>query len=249
MHDWALVATDTRTFHGRVTDPAGRLYTRRLPPTSHAALPDMPDRWIDALLEPSPEAQLAKTCVQAFVRDTIGKRKPLALAVADVAPLKDRKRGREGFTVADAIAIRDQLGTQAGRIWWSMCLTGMGPKELWGAWSVEQDRVHIEGTKAFGRVRDVPLVDTPVRPELTRDGFTSALRRLETKVTPYQARKTFARWMEDARIPRTRREIYRGHGKRDIGDVYERYEVAAYLREDAQSMRALLGPQKLAVVR
>ena len=106
-------------------------------------------------------------------------------------------------------------------------------------------------SKAFGRVRDVPLVDTPVRPELTRDGFTSALRRLSekgTKVTPYQARKTFARWMEDARIPRAHREIYRGHGKRDIGDVYERYEVANYLRDDAQAMRALLPQHGLRMV-
>jgi hypothetical protein len=69
-----------------------------------------------------------------------------------------------------------------------------------------------------------------------------------TEVTPYQARKTFARWMKDARIPRARREIYRGHGKRDIGDVYERYEVAAYLREDAQAMRALLPQQGLRMV-
>ena len=169
------------------------------------------------------------------------------------------------------------LGPLAGRIWWSMCLTGMGPKELWGPWTVEADRVHSEGTKAEGRRRDVPLVDYPVRPELTRDGFTSALRRYSEhrvredlreqlqrkptadelaearrtlkawKVTPYQARKTFARWMEDAGIPRARREVYRGHGKRDIGDVYERYEVADYLRGDAEKMRAQLGPQKLAL--
>ena len=54
--------------------------------------------------------------------------------------------------------------------------------------------------------------------------------------------------MEDARIPRARREIYRGHGKRDIGDVYERYEVAAYLREDARSMRGLLPQEGLRIV-
>jgi len=110
------------------------------------------------------------------------------------------------------------------------------------------------------------------------DGFTSALRRLSEKrlrdaltaqlerkptpqelaaaaendgpwkVTPYQARKTFAGWMEDARIPRARREIYRGHGKRDIGDVYERYEITTYLREDAQAMRGLLPQQGLRMV-
>ena len=204
---------------------------------------------------------IARTCVQAFLRDKLGKRKPLTLEVADVAMLRERKQGRQGLTVADALAVRDGLGVQAGRAWWSMCLTGMGPKEYWvDGWRVEADRVHIDGAKvvrrgvdgAFGRVRDVPLVDYPVRPEITRAGFATALRRLSEKtgttVSPYQARKTFARWMEDAGIPRVRREVYRGHGKRDIGDLYERYEVAAYLREDAQKLRGLLPQQGLAIV-
>ncbi len=196
---------------------------------------------------------VARTAVQAFVRDKVGKRKPLALAVADVSPLRERKQGRPGFALAEAIVVRDQLGGAAGRIWWSMCLTGMGPKEYFtDGWEVLADRVHIKGEKTEGRVRDVPLVDFPVRPELTVHGYTSALRRFSAKgqkVTPYQARKTFARWMEDAGIPRARREVYRGHGKRDIGDVYERYEVSAYLREDAERMRGQLGPQKLALAR
>jgi hypothetical protein len=195
---------------------------------------------------------IARTAVQAFLRDKLGKRRPLALAVADVPPLKEVQRGAQGLPLAEAIEIRDALGAVAGRIWWSMCLTGMGPKELWGRWSVEQDRVHVEGTKTSGRRRDVPLVDYPVRPEMTRDGFVSALRRLsakrETHLTPYQARKTHARWMEDAHIPRARREVYRGHGKRDIGDLYERYEIAAFLSDDAHKMRALLGGQKLRVM-
>jgi len=32
-----------------------------------------------------------------------------------------------------------------------------------------------------------------------------------------------------------------------MGDLYERYEVSAYLREDAERMRGQLGPQKLAL--
>ncbi len=228
---------------------------------------------------------IARTCVQAFLRDKLGKRKPLTLEVADVAMLRERKQGRAGLTVAEAIAVRDGLGSHAGRAWWSMCITGMGPKEYWvDGWRVEADRVHIDGAKvvrhgldgAFGRVRDVPLVDNPVRPEITHAGFATALLRLSHKrltdelraeldreptaqelaaalqgsagswrVSPYQARKTFARWMEDAGIPRVRREVYRGHGKRDIGDVYERYEVTAFLREDAQKLRALLPQQGL----
>ncbi len=187
---------------------------------------------------------IAKTCVQAFVRDKVGPRKKLTLDVADVPKLTERKRGRQGLALADAVAVRDGLGPNAGRIWWSMVITGMGPKELWGAWTVQQDRVHIAGTKTEGRVRDVPLVDTPVRPELTRPGFVSALRRYSeqvgTVVAPYQARKSFARWMEEARIPRTRRLRYMGHGRADVTDRYEDYEVTTFLREDAERMRDTL---------
>ena len=50
-------------------------------------------------------------------------------------------------------------------------------------------------------------------------------------------------------VPQSKRRntvrSYRGHGKRDIGDVYERYEVDSYLREDARAMRALLPTQGL----
>lgn len=55
--------------------------------------------------------------------------------------------------------------------------------------------------------------------------------------------------MEEAGIPRVRREVYRGHGKRDIGDLYERYQVAAYLQDDARAMRGLLPQQGLQIVR
>src|SRR5260370_550934 len=81
------------------------------------------------------------------------------------------------------------------------------------------------------------------RPELTRWGFTSALRRIG--LTPYQARKTFDRWLQAAGIPRVRRKRYLGHGKRDVTDDYEFYEVTEYLRDDAAKLRAALGPQKL----
>ena len=42
--------------------------------------------------------------------------------------------------------------------------------------------------------------------------------------------------------------VSRGAYKRDIGDVYERYEITTYLREDAQAMRGLLPQQGLRMV-
>ncbi len=38
--------------------------------------------------------------------------------------------------------------------------------------------------------------------------------------------------MEAAGIPRTRRRRYRGHGPKDVSDLYEEHEVSAALAED-----------------
>jgi hypothetical protein len=66
-------------------------------------------------------------------------------------------------------------------------------------------------------------------------------------VTPYRARKSYDRWMQDAGVPRVRRRQYLGHGKADVSDNYEFYEVTAYLKGDAEKMRSQLGPQRLQV--
>lgn len=221
---------------------------------------------------------IVKTCVQAFLRDTVGRRHALWVAVADTPALRERGEGLPGFSIPDALAIRDDLAPVVGRAWWAMCVTGMGLKEFWeDGWTVTEDRVHIRGAKVSGRVRDVPIVETPVRPEISRRGYVTALRRLSERrlvhqlteqlereptaaelatargderggrwhVAPYRARKTFARWAEDAGIPRVRRLVYLGHESQDVQDRYERYQVTEFLREDAQRMRALLPHQGL----
>jgi hypothetical protein len=112
----------------------------------------------------------------------VGRRHQLYIDVADTEKLKERGEGLSGFALADALAVRDALSPVVGRAWWAQCLTGMGLKEFWeDGWTVADDRVHIKGAKALGRVRDVPLVDTPVRPEISRRGYVTALRRLSVK--------------------------------------------------------------------
>ncbi len=64
--------------------------------------------------------------------------------------------------------------------------------------------------------------------------------------TPYDLRATFARWMQEAEIPRTRRRLYLGHGQADVTDSYEAYEVTAFLRADGLRLRRLLGLERAA---
>jgi hypothetical protein len=245
--DQADVADSTRQFR-RDAWAALMCHARR--GATLAELPAILASYRTACVAADTPSMLNRTraALQAFVRDTVGPRSALWRELADVRPMRERKQGRAGYTLAEALVIRDRLAPNAGRIWWGMCLTGMNPKEYWGDWTVQAgERVHIAGTKRPGRLRDVPLVDLPTRPELTRAGFKSALDRLVAGVTPKLARKTFDRWMQDAEIPRVRRKRYLGHGKRDVTDDYEWYEVLAYLREDAGKMRALLPQQGLRV--
>ena len=71
----------------------------------------------------------AKSAAQAFLRDMIGRHTNAWARVSDVPTLKEARRGRQGLTVAEALGIRGQLAARspkAARIWWAMCLTGMG---------------------------------------------------------------------------------------------------------------------------
>lgn len=117
-----------------------------------------------------------------------------------------------------------------------MAATGIHAEEYWGDWSVLGDRVHVEGTKRGGRRRDVPLVIAPVRATIVRRTFENRLRRRSRALQVYDLRRTYANWMESAGIPRTRRRMYLGHGERDVTDLYERHEVAAFLVEDAKRL-------------
>ena len=90
----------------------------------------------------------------------------------------------------------------------------------------------------------MPLLVRPTDPELTPSGFDSALGRLNVKVTPYDARRTYANWLEAAGIPRTRRKLYMGHGQTDVTDLYEWHEVEAFIAEDTEKLRQYITKQE-----
>ena len=204
----------------------------------------------------------ARSVTLTLLKETLGARHPLYAGVQDAAKLKEAKDGVKGLSIEQALAVRAKLerielhpggrkepdhrpGQRAARVWWAMCTTGMGATEFWGTWTVLEDRVRIVGTKREGRAwggegRDVPRASTPVRPELTKDRFQKILAMVGA--SPYQGRKTFAVWMENAGIPRTRRKLYMGHAAADVTDLYERHDITAFLAEDAVRLKKVLEP-------
>lgn len=198
---------------------------------------------------------LARAAAQAFVKSTLKRSHPIYAAITDIEPLrvKPTRKGRP-MTVAEVALVAQKFREKSRKPYqmnavrhadsaWAMALSGMGPEEYWAGWHNLSDRIHIDGTKRGGRVRDVPLVRRIATPYATKKAFAEALKDLDLPfaVRPYDFRRTYATWMEAARIPRTRRRMYMGHGKKDVTDSYEEHEVAQFLTGDAEKLRGFVG--------
>ncbi len=187
-----------------------------------------------------------RTAILSYINNNFGKSHVLWRSVRDVKTLKEeKKRQAPQLTVVEAHKLIRALPAVHGQIVRAMVLTGMHWKEVIGEWSVESDRVTIKGTKAKGRDRFVPLIDSEVRkPRRASKAFRTALRRIRSDVSPYSFRRSFAHWMEEAGVPRTRRRLYLGHGTKDVTDRYERGDIERFLREDAEALRSYIKQEK-----
>lgn len=188
---------------------------------------------------------LCRAHASAFVRATLKKSHPLWLAINAVEPRAVPKRDpRPDLTPEWMRNVFPSPETdRVDAIAWGMVLTGMGPKEYWGSWGYSDDRIIIHGTKRAARRREVPLIVLPqMEPMMSRDNFRKAVhKRTDGKVSPYDFRRAYARWLERAGVMRSRRRHYMGHAAGDVTGLYEQHEITAYLISDAQLMRQWLG--------
>jgi integrase len=193
----------------------------------------------------------------AFLRDTVGRRNELYLDVRDIDPRPTTPATGNPLTPVEVVTLaaafdrvwKGRQGSRGAEVF-AMALTGMGPTEYWGRWSVEADRVSIAGTKRAARVREIPKLfpcaiyagETIAKPGITATSFARALNiaRVATGIdcAPYDLRRTFAHWLEQAGIGRPRRKQYLGHATADVTDRYEWHEVEAHLRADGEKVRA-----------
>lgn len=217
-----------------------------------AAIADLPDvlRALRESLAAHPRAfNLARSAAQAFARERFGRRSTLWLEVSNVNVLEElgRQRGRP-VEPKELEKLCGALAPDVAAMAWTMATTGMGPAEYWerlgGWWKDEGSHIRVHGTKREGRDRSVPRVRPPARPVCWEGKFRDLLAEASRgEIQPYDLRRTFAHWMELARIPRTRRRLYMGHGKRDVTDLYEFHEVQAFLADDGAALRNWLAEQ------
>lgn len=187
----------------------------------------------------------ARVHLLAFLRDCkgVGAQHDLYRQIKSVEPLKTPKSPRRAQLSPDEVRrLVVQMGPTCGPPCWGMASTGMGPKEFWGEWQERPDRLHIEGTKRAGRVRDIPRWTVVTRPGISFSHFKRTLREMTGgKVRPYDFRRAFARWMAESGILEINRKAYMGHGARSMTDLYTFGEMLGQLEGDAEKLRGYTG--------
>lgn len=175
----------------------------------------------------------ARAACMAFLKK---RDKALHAQVRDIelVPIRESTPGHPQ-TVAGALVVRAGLPVPWGDAWWTMCLTGMGPREYFVTpWEVEDAWVAIHGTKRASRERRVPLIEGEGYSRPTLGGpwkqYREGLARFG--VRPYDARRTFATWCEDAGIPERRISIYLGHARQNVTQLYTRRDLDGFLKAD-----------------
>jgi len=176
-----------------------------------------------------------------------GRRTTIYQELADLPALAELPRYvRHPCTVAEAQAVRAALGAKWGPIWWALCCHGLGPKEYWkDGWTLTRAGLEVQGQKRPARNRVVPLV-CPLPPAVGRPaGFAQALARADLGVTPYDTRRTYARWLDELRLPGYRQDAYMGHGPKSMRELYRFGEIQAWIAEDGQALRRYVGEERV----
>ena len=185
-----------------------------------------------------------------FARERFGQESALWRAIKAVRPYKaKRQRINHPATVVelrDAAARMEGMHAGAGKMAWTIATTGMRPVEYWGrAWTWSGDHLTVASAKEeqTGReMRLVPLVTLsvlplPVMPTCWYGKFRKLLHAASNgQMQPYDLRRTYANWTEDARWDRTRFRLYFGHGAQDTTDIYQWRDVKHHMSDDATSL-------------
>ena len=206
---------------------------------------ELPDRLRALSLElqgKAPMFKQAKSALLTFVKHTLGPDKPAYTGLLAVPWMSYSTPMQASFSLPElaeflrSLEEKPMLQDDVR----SLALSGMGPKEyIKDGWEILEDRIQINGQKRRNRIRVIPLAYPITRPNYAQSTLYDYLRARGHAA--YELRRTYARLLEHAGVPRTRRRAYLGHLRSlDQSDDYERHEVTAYLQQDAERIRTTL---------
>ena len=156
---------------------------------------------------------------------------------------------RHGNAKKETRIARSDLAIMA----WTLATTGMRPQEYWqkkgATWSVELTHVQVNGTKTAAAKRPTFLlgVTTPAcSDQFYRERFAEAtVAALGLELDLYSLRRTFATFMESARIEPSRARAYLGHGPKTVSDIYLAQSVLPFVLEDSRIVSAWIEAERV----
>jgi integrase len=183
------------------------------------------------------------------------------IATTPVEPKQRRKHNPFKVSTMETLRrLMNQTVPGTGEVLVALCLTGMRPSEYWGrVWYVDRDCIRVNGTKTRNAQRQVPVIAEVAQPVLTFQLWARVFREVLRKYitldarpgtalawTPYDCRRSFAHWCDEAGVPRGRSAHYLGHSPTTITDHYAfSYPTDDEVREDGARLRDFL-PASLA---
>lgn len=188
----------------------------------------------------------------SFARAVCGKRSPTHLQLLAIEAYPIKRAAHHPLTVAELVEWERKLDAPTAACCWALATTGMRPGEFWAykggpsvPWELQLDRIAIHGTKSDAGARAVPnLGRCKVPPAITRQMFEDRLHdQTDGAFLPYDLRRTFANWIEQAGLPRSRVMLYLGHAIGNVTDLYTIPEISQFLRDDAKLLRTWMTVQ------
>lgn len=152
-------------------------------------------------------------------------------------PREHKKRSGQPFKVneLDHLLREHKIADDvASWIWW-LCLHGLRPKELFedGVETRNDDGIevlHVKGEKTVTSDRTIPLFMKIPKQPITRVRLRRALKKMGR--CPYDCRRTFAVWMQTARIDRNAFKRWMGHSTiSDTTDIYTQQRDITWIRD------------------
>jgi integrase len=186
-----------------------------------------------------------------WIGATQGKTSDTYQETASIKEFKAEKKPRRIYlSPSDVKSIISRMPENIAEMFWTMATTGSGPKEYVedGMW-LEDGGIRINGKKTKHRDRIVPLVYTPAPVCLKYEGLRSQLTSaidgtaFQKKVSLYDFRRCYPRWLLSAGVEYPRVMQYQGHAEQTMTDTYLFSDTKAFLEADAKLLKTYIEEQ------
>lgn len=189
------------------------------------------------------------TAVKSFIQDTQPDKEDSELykkVKKNRGVSTKRKREANGQQVWEVRALMAKLVPREAQHVWNMFCTGMRhgeyAEEFGCSWSIEADRIVINGRKNDGALRYVPKIDGVVKVPYVKTTMIRHLREAsEDTVVPGDFRASYQQLIDEVIGNNHRINFYEGHPTSDtVKKRYRTHDVSKHLKNDTKALNEFI---------